>query len=119
MSVPKCECEGWPHYYLCPRYKPSSLRRGSGLRRESKKQAARRRKLSALRKQMVEGGATQCVVQWPDICTGAHEGWHHLQKKSAGGGDEASNLVLCCNACNGAIEDNPTEARTRGWVIRD
>ena len=53
-----CSCEGWPHFYLCPRYKPSSLRRGSGLRRESKKQAARRRKLSALRKQMVEGGAT-------------------------------------------------------------
>ena len=89
------------------------------MKRESKKQAARRRTLSALRKRAVASGATQCVVQWPDVCTGAHQGWHHLKKKSAGGGDEASNLVLCCNACNGAIEDNPTEARTRGWVIRD
>jgi 5-methylcytosine-specific restriction endonuclease McrA len=117
--VTDCSCEGWPHFYLCPRYKPSSLRRGSGLRAESTKQAQRRRTLSALRKQMVEGGATQCVVQWPDICTGAHQGWHHLKKKSAGGGDDMSNLVLSCNACNGAIEDNPLEARERGWVHRD
>ena len=115
----ECSCEGWPNFYLCPRYKPSSLRRGSGLRAESTKQAQRRRTLSALRKRAVANGATQCVVQWPDVCTGAHQGWHHLKKKSAGGGDEASNLVLCCNACNGAIEDNPTEARVRGWVHRD
>jgi 5-methylcytosine-specific restriction endonuclease McrA len=114
----ECSCEGWPHFYLCPRYKPSSLRRGSGLRAESTKQAQRRRTLSALRKRAVANGATQCVVQWPDVCTGAHQGWHHLKKKSAGGGDEASNLVLCCNACNGAIEDHPAEARERGWVIR-
>jgi 5-methylcytosine-specific restriction endonuclease McrA len=88
------------------------------MKRESKKQAARRRKLSAQRKRAIENGLTQCQIRWEGVCTGQHDGWHHLQKKSAGGSDEMSNLVLACNACNTAIEDNPTEAREKGWVIR-
>ena len=114
-----CSCEGWPHFYLCPRYKPSSLRRGSGLRAESTKQAQRRRTLSALRKRAVQNGATQCQIQWEGVCTGQHAGWHHLKKRSAGGDDSEANLVLACNACNQKVEDAPAEARVRGWVHRD
>ena len=112
MSVPKCECEGWPHYYLCPKYRPPKR-----MKRESTKQAARRRKLSALRKRAIENGLTQCQIRWEGVCTGQHEGWHHLKKRSAGGDDSETNIVLSCNACNGMVEDEPAAARRRGLIL--
>lgn len=39
--------------------------------------------------------------------TGAHLHLDHLTPKSAGGTDEATNLVLACRSCNSARKDMP------------
>lgn len=58
------------------------------------------------------------VPEWAH-CTHWPEGRHHLRKRSAGGSDDPSNLLLSCNPCNGWVEDHPALAREAGLVIRD
>lgn len=61
----------------------------------------------------------RCAVRWPG-CTIRAQGLHHLRKRSASGRlCSRLNTIPCCNACNGAIEQDPELAHLLGLVVRE
>lgn len=53
-------------------------------------------------------------------CQKRATGLHHLRKRSAGGAlCDPDNVVRCCDACNGWIEDHPHDALMIGLVVRE
>ncbi len=130
-SCDECGAYGLRHHWKCskatrPAWERSEgLQQGSGLtrtpmsRKPSAKQTKRARNRALLRKGVIEEGLTDCEIRWENVCTGRFDGWHHLQKLSQGGSDSLLNMVRACNPCNGKIEDEPLEARRRGWVRSD
>ena len=111
----KCRsCASYWHRPGCAKYKPRKQVRPVSLKR-----ARRMRALAAKRRIAMCAGITRCHIKWEGVCTGNFDGWHHLRKLSQGGTDDATNLVPACNPCNDEIENQPTEAERRGWVIRE
>ena len=59
----------------------------------------------------------RCWVGTP-VCTGWAEAWHELVGRAQLGSTvDPRNLCAACLRCNSYIEDNPTEARARGWKV--
>ena len=60
-----------------------------------------------------------CEIRWDGNCTGRATTLHELRKRSQGGSiTDPANVIPACAFCNEAVEDNPTEAHRRGFVIR-
>lgn len=59
-----------------------------------------------------------CQLRFDDNCTVVATCVHELRKKSQGGSDtDRANCKTSCGYCNGAVEDHPTEAHERGFVL--
>jgi len=96
----------------------------SPIRRVSKKRAA----ISKERAQFVGdliATHPRCQIGSP-VCSGGSTTVHEALKRSHGGaivpGDKATrqgqNFFPCCRACNGYVEDHPSWAAEKGFVIR-
>ena len=81
-------------------------------------QSAKRRREQKTRRQLASPYEIErCAIDSP-VCTGWAEAWHELVGRAQGGSiTDPRNLVGCANACNGWVEDNPLEARSRGWKV--
>lgn len=95
------------------------LRSGfSPLRKQSPKKRKAQKELSTLRKQLIAERGDICQVKFSPDCRNRAEGTHHIKKRSAGGTDERSNVLLSCNICNSSIEDHPSQAQAAGLVVK-
>jgi len=56
-----------------------------------------------------------CMVKAPG-CTKLAQGLHHVVKRSPSNLLDKTNLLPCCNFCNGFLENNDAWGRERGFV---
>ena len=111
--------------------KRTPLRRTTGLsrsttpiRKRSKRVAAlyREQRIPLVRRLLAERPA--CEIAWDANCRGRSESVHEVIKRSHGGAivpgpkaeAQGQRFVAACLPCNGAVEDHPAEARSRGWA---
>lgn len=63
--------------------------------------------------EMVHDGALRTAR-----CTFPAVHLHHVQRRSQGGSNEASNLAHLCSTCHVMIHENPAWALEAGWLAR-
>jgi hypothetical protein len=82
--------------------------------------ARRRRQLpnySQVREVVFERAGWRCEIAH-EGCTGRAEHCHHRLMRSAGGKDEAANLLAACHRCHEHIHANPALSYEHGWLQR-
>lgn len=57
-----------------------------------------------------------CEARVSEQCSGRGEHRHHIILRSAGGPDEAWNLLNVCHHCHGWIHGNVADAKKRGFI---
>ena len=85
------------------------------IKQVSSKQAKTQRQLAKIRKGL-EAVDSNCKIQSP-VCIGEVQGTHHIVKRSRDNVLKLSNIVLCCNPCNGFIETHSEWAKERGFLV--
>jgi 5-methylcytosine-specific restriction endonuclease McrA len=87
------------------------------IRRISKDALKKLRAYLKVRREVLEAAHYRCEARLsPDCEKYAHE-THHVLPRSAGGFDEAENLLPCCEACHDEIHNKrPAEARELGLL---
>jgi hypothetical protein len=93
------------------------LARKSRIRPKSAKQAAKDRAGAKVKRAVMESGDGACEARIENVCRGRAVDPHHKVKRSAGGKDEASNLMRTCRWCHIWIENHPKLAAQRGLSI--
>lgn len=90
------------------------LRGGGPLRRRSSRSGWRKARAACF-----DRARGMCQAQIARAaCTGRAEHAHHRLMRSAGGGDELSNLLAVCGRCHDFIHLNPEWSYDRGFLRR-
>lgn len=59
-----------------------------------------------------------CEARIDGVCTEVGEHVHHVRRRSQGGADDPSNLLMVCRADHDWIHANPEKARELGLLAR-
>ena len=89
-----------------------------GAARTRRKNAAKAKKAAAARDEALYRASYRCEFEhgdWRCECR-THLHCHHIKRRSQGGSDEASNLLVVCARCHQFIHDHPAESRRRGYL---
>lgn len=101
--------------------KRSPLKRTSSLKRTAFKPKRNSKKESdwaKARRHAMDRSSGRCHASIPAAaCSGHAEHVHHIKRRSQGGNNELSNLLVCCFACHEWIHRNPEEATKKGFLF--
>lgn len=89
-----------------------------GAARTRRKNAAKAKKAAAERDAALYRAGYRCEFEtddWRCPCRVLLH-CHHIKRRSQGGTDNASNLLVVCARCHDHIHRFPTESRKRGWL---
>jgi 5-methylcytosine-specific restriction endonuclease McrA len=83
---------------------------------ESEKGKAKRLEFEAAERRILKAAGHKCQVKLDGICDGKAVTAHHLKLRSAGGGNDLSNLVAICRPCHRRVHNHPAEAAKAGNI---
>lgn len=89
-----------------------------GAARTRRKNAAKAKKAAAERDAALYRASYRCEFEDSDgrCMERRNLHCHHIKRRSQGGSDDASNLLVVCQRCHDHIHRFPTESRKRGWL---